>query len=143
MGLGGAMWQPQGSYANKEEGVVIVIADDGGGDDSPWKRGKRKKAIPTSAEIFRDKIEAIHAEPLPAPLESLAEPILSENALPLGNFINPVDRELAKLLRLQEIRQGQEDNKQLELKREQEIAGILKARREEESELLLLYLTTL
>jgi len=49
---------------------------------------------------------------LPAPLEGLDEPILADTA-PLVTIESPVDREIAKLLRLDEIKQVQADRKAL------------------------------
>jgi len=125
--------------------AVAVAAEvtGGSGDNTAAKRRKKRREveIPTAAEVFKEKILALR-EPLPAPLEGLDEPILADTA-PLVTIESPVDREIAKLLRLDEIKQVQADRKALAVEHERLNREILKARREEESELLLLYLAAI
>lgn len=62
-GLGGAMWQPQGSYANKEEGEIVDTALVGGvkarkikylDSDPLWKQ-KEKETDWVDIEIAQEK----------------------------------------------------------------------------------------
>lgn len=61
MGMGGAMWQPHGSYAGKEAGTPVPTpqvaparAEDVGGGVWGWGNAKRNKKRRIEAEILQD-----------------------------------------------------------------------------------------
>ncbi len=61
-GLGGAMWQPQGSYANKEEGVIVSsgLRNKDGAGSKPLKERKVPKKF--KSKKLENLIEALMAE---------------------------------------------------------------------------------